>query len=59
MDKKEKSTIKKMFSIFSKGIFIVGVVVVFYRLPSVVAEKISYRQLKNRKINQNLTEEEE
>lgn len=58
MDKTETSKEKKVFKVFLKAALIMGVVVGFYKLPSIIAEKISYIQLKNTEIKQDLLEEE-
>lgn len=57
MCNEEKSCIKRVISICSKILLVAGVVVAFYKLPTVIAEKISYRQLKNKKIKQNYGED--
>lgn len=58
MDMTETSKEKKAFKVFLKAVLMVGVLVGFYKLPSIIAEKISYIQLKNTEIKQNLSEDE-
>lgn len=57
MCNEEKTCIKRVICICSKILLVAGVVVAFYKLPTVIAEKISYRQLKNKKIKQNYGED--
>lgn len=56
--KEEKSIMSKFLRVFSKIALVVGTIWAFYELPSIVAEKISYKQLKKKQIMQDLTEEE-
>lgn len=49
---------KKILQICMKIILMVSVAVVFYKLPSIIADKISYMQLKNKDIKQDFMEEE-
>lgn len=58
MKDKQKSIIGNVKSFFVKSALIVGIMVAFYKLPSMLADKISYLQLKNKKIKQNFTEED-
>ena len=58
MATEEKSFIKNVLCFFTKLLLLVGIVVAFYKLPGVIAEKINYWKLKNKKINQEYDEEE-
>ena len=55
---KIQKKIKKGLKVSANTILIAGVMIAFYKLPSIIAEKISYRQLKNKDIKQDLEEEE-
>ena len=55
---KEKGMLSRIVALFSKFMLMIGVVLAFYKLPGILAEKISYRELKRRTIKQDLTEEE-
>ena len=57
-NKNQKTAIESIISIFAKLALIVGVIVAFYKLPSMIADKISYLRLKNKEIKQDFTEEE-
>lgn len=57
MMKKKKEQPNTVLKIISKAALLTGVIVVFYKAPSLIAEKISYRKLKKKKISQNLSEE--
>ena len=50
--------LSRIVALFSKFVLMIGVVLVFYKLPGILAEKISYRELKKRTIKQDLAEEE-
>lgn len=58
METKEKSLFEKVFDIFKKISLLVGIVIAFYKLPSIIAEKINYWKLKNKKINQEFDQED-
>lgn len=58
MESYKKSFLEKLIDLFLKALLLVGIVIAFYKLPSVFAEKISYWKLKNKKINQNYYGEE-
>lgn len=55
---KEKGMLSRIVALFSKVMLMIGVVLAFYKLPGILAEKISYKELKRRTIKQDLTEEE-
>lgn len=55
---KEKGMLSRIVALFSKFMLMIGVVLAFYKLPGILAEKISYRELKRRTIKQDLAEEE-
>lgn len=57
MMKKKKEPNNTVLKIISKTALLTGVIVVFYKAPSLIAEKISYKQLKKKKISQDLSEE--
>jgi hypothetical protein len=50
--KKKKSVFSRIVSILLKIGVAIGTVVAFYKLPGIIADKISYRQLKKRDFNQ-------
>ena len=54
---KEKSIFGRIISLFSKLILAIGVVLAFYKVPRIIAEKISYRELKRKPITQDSTED--
>ena len=56
--KDKKGSKSKILGIFSKIVLSIGVILVLCKVPSMVAEKISYRQIKKKEIKQDLTEEE-
>lgn len=53
-----KKKFKKKGIIFKIGIVITAIIA-FYKLPSVIAEKISYQKIKNTSINQDIMGDEE
>lgn len=57
MQREDRSFIKKVIRVCSKILVIVGVVVIFYKVPGLVSDKIYYHQLKNKKLKQNYGEE--
>ncbi|MGN0438352.1 MAG: hypothetical protein ACI4F4_07480 [Lachnospiraceae bacterium] len=57
MDESKKSIIRVIFMVCLKIVLILVMIVTFYKLPSIIAEKISYIQLKNKEIKQDLAEE--
>ncbi|MGN0482092.1 MAG: hypothetical protein ACI4HI_00930 [Lachnospiraceae bacterium] len=48
---REKSMLGKFFCLISKIVLMLGVILAFYKLPSIVAEKISYKRLQKKTIN--------
>lgn len=58
MKKKDKSMFEKVFDIFKNILLLVGIVTAFYKIPGIIAEKISYWKLKNKKINQEFDQED-
>lgn len=58
MDKKKISFKRKVIRVLSKLMLFVGIIVAFYKLPSILAEKICYWKLKKKEIKQDLNEEE-
>lgn len=58
MGKKDKSMFEKVFDIIKNILLLVGIVIAFYKLPGIIAEKISYWKLKNKKINQEFDQED-
>lgn len=53
MQKEDRPLIKKVISVCTRILVIAGVVVIFYKLPGLVSDKISYYKLKNMKLKQN------
>ena len=45
---KEKGMLSRIVALFSKFMLMIGVVLAFYKLPGILAEKISYRELKKK-----------
>lgn len=58
MNKKEKDFFERILDILKKLLFLIGIVVAFYKLPAIIAEKISYWKIKNKIIRQNFDEED-
>lgn len=58
MNKKKMSFIGKVIRVLLKLMLLVGTIVAFYKLPSILAEKICYWKLKNKEIKQDINEEE-
>lgn len=58
MNKREVFTWEKILKGCLIILLVLGVVIVFYKLPSIIAAKINYAQLKRKEIKQDLTEEE-
>lgn len=46
---KEKKMSGKFLDIFMKSIMLIGIVMAFCKLPGIIAEKISYWKMKNKK----------
>ena len=59
MELKQKPMIKKIIAFGTKIGVMAGVIVVFYKVPSMIADKISYLQLKNKNIKQELAEDDQ
>lgn len=55
---KDKSVFSSILSIFLKISVALGVILVFYKVPSILADNISYMKLKKRDFNQNLVDED-
>lgn len=58
IEMKEKKKERQFLSTISKIGVAIGVAIAFYKLPSLIAEKLSYYQLKNKKFEQNTDEED-
>lgn len=58
MKSKQNTVVGTIIELFKKIVLIAGVIVVFFKLPSMIAEKISYMQIRNKDIKQDFTEEE-
>lgn len=53
-----KLLFSRIASIIIKICVVLGIILAFYKLPSIIADKISYKQLKKRDFKQDLTNEE-
>lgn len=48
---KKKSLFSRILNIFLKTCAALGVILAFYKVPSIIADKISYMKLKKRNFN--------
>lgn len=53
----KKTKVSKIIMFFVKTLVLIGIVIAFYKLPGVVAEKISYWKIRNKKITQEYEED--
>ena len=58
MGKEEMSLNRKVINVILNIALIVGVIITFYKLPSILADKISYWKLQKTEIKQEFDEEE-
>lgn len=54
----KKSKLESFLNVLGKVILAMAVLVAFYKLPSVIADKVANKRVKCKKIYQDLTEDE-